>query len=166
LRKLAGSRHDLPNTFVAQFSTSHFGVVEFSEEAVIHFPEGLAGFEDETRFLTIEPAASNPVVFLQSLARTELTFVTLPIHTIDPAYRLQLSPADRRTLGLVEEDAVPEQDLLCLAIVCLRDDGSSTANLLGPLVIQRHTRRSVQAIRGDSLYSAEHVLGAAEPPCS
>lgn len=151
---------------MAQFHTSHFGVVDFSEEAVIHFPEGLPGFEQETRFLTVEPEPSKPVIFLQSLARAELTFVTVPIHTIDPHYRLRLSPEDRRTLGLVGDAAPVDEDLLCLAIVCLREDGPSTANLLGPLVIHRHTRRAVQAIRDDAVYSAEHPLGTPEEPCS
>jgi flagellar assembly factor FliW len=65
-------------------STKQFGIVQFEEEDIFDFPNGLPGFEAEHRFLCIERPALRPVVFLQSIAKEELCFITLPARSVDP----------------------------------------------------------------------------------
>ena len=121
-------------------STKQFGIVQFEEEDIFDFPNGLPGFEAEHRFLCIERPALRPVVFLQSIAKEELCFITLPARTL---------------LGLASPEAASlDQSLACLAIVCLPSEGAPTANLLGPVVLSRETRKGVQAVRDDCRYSA------------
>ena len=136
-------------------STKQFGVVQFAEEDVFDFPNGLPGFEAEHLFLCIERPALRPVVFLQSIAQTSLCFITLPARSVDPAYELEVAAEERTVLGLATA-ATPvwDQSLACLAIVCLPSDGVPTANLLGPVVLSRQTRKGVQAVRDDCRYSA------------
>lgn len=136
-------------------STKQFGIVQFAEEDIFDFPYGLPGFEAEHRFLCIERPALRPVVFLQSIERTDLCFITLPARSVDPGYELEVASEERTVLGLATaEPAVWEQSLACLAIVCLPADGTPTANLLGPVVLSRETRKGVQAVRDDCRYSA------------
>ena len=40
--------------------TKDFGVVDYDESAIVHFPAGLPAFESETRFLLIEQAETAP----------------------------------------------------------------------------------------------------------
>jgi flagellar assembly factor FliW len=142
--------------------TKNFGDVEFSEEDVFEFPQGLPGFEAEKRFLCIERPALRPVVFLQSLSNPELCFVTLPARSVDPGYELMVGPEERKLLGAAPGETTSwEQSIACLAIVCLPDEGAPTANLLGPVVLSRETRKGVQAVRDDSRYSAITPLQAA-----
>lgn len=142
--------------------TKHFGDVEFSDEDVFEFPQGLPGFEAEKRFLCIERPALRPVVFLQSLSNPDLCFVTLPARSVDPGYELMVGPEERKLLGATSgEAALWEQSIACLAIVCLPEVGTPTANLLGPVVLSRETRIGVQAVRDDSRYSALTPLQAA-----
>ena len=136
-------------------STKQFGIVEFAEEDIFDFPNGLPGFEAERRFLCIERPGLRPVVFLQSLDHSDLCFITLPARSVDPGYQLEVAAEERNVLGLAAATApLWEQSLACLAIVCLPSDGTATANLLGPVVLSRETRKGVQAVRDDCRYSA------------
>lgn len=151
-----------------QCVSSQFGMVEYAEEAALEFPFGLFAFEDDTRFVVLEPEATAPVTYLQSLLRPDLCFITLPVLAIDPGYRLRMSAEDLRALGL-PEDRQPElnREVVCLSIVTIPADKRPTANLLAPVVIHRGTRRALQAIQMDSGYSHQHSLAPPrEAPCS
>lgn len=153
-------------------STKQFGIVQFGEDDVFDFPNGLPGFEAERQFLCIERPALRPVVFLQSIEHTDLCFITLPARSVDPGYELRVAPEEQTILGLAPaESPLWEQSLACLAIVCLPSQGAPTANLLGPVVLSRETRKGVQAVRDDCRYSAMTPLHpgvtddqVAEPP--
>lgn len=138
---------------MAFLETPRFGKVEYGEEAVVEFAEGLPAFEADTRFVLIEPADTAPVVFLQSLVHPELCFTTAPAVCIDRGFRLKAGEAELEAIGGVAED------LLCLAILTLREDRPATANLMAPVVIHRRTRKGRQVIQYDSGYLFEHPLG-------
>lgn len=140
-------------------STQTFGTVNFEENKVFRFPHGLPGFETENQFLVIENPVYSPIVFLQSMSREDLFFITLPVESIETGYDLQLSEEDRTVLGLAHS-VTPDttRDLICLVLICLPDHGPPTANLLGPLVLNRTTRCGVQAIRDDARYFVAHQL--------
>ena len=139
--------------------TKYFGTVEFQKESVFDFPVGLPAFEDEKRFIPIEVPASSPLVFLQSLATPDLCFLAFPILVVDRDYRMAISPEDLAVLKL-EEGREPRigDDLLVLALLCLHDGNSVTANLMAPLVVNLLTRTGVQAIRHDAAYSHQHPV--------
>jgi flagellar assembly factor FliW len=139
--------------------TRRFGSVPFDDREVLHFPSGLPGFEDKTRFLLVERAALKPIVVLQSLDTPELYLFATPVEAIDAEYRLAMTPEDQATLSLTA-------DPRCLAIVSASKSGRWTANLLAPVVINQQTRRAVQAVRADSLYSHQHPLVNEDAPCS
>jgi flagellar assembly factor FliW len=142
-----------------EFQTRYFGSVVYEEESVLHFPLGLPGFAEEGRFLLIEQSVNKPLVFLQSLARPELCFITLPILAVCPDYELATAPEDLRALSLAEDrQPIIGAEVLCLAVVSLVEDSSPTANLLSPIVVNWRTRCAVQAIQVDSSYSHQHPL--------
>jgi flagellar assembly factor FliW len=149
---------------MAKCLTKSHGEIEYSEDVVMHFSEGLFGFESETRFLPIEVPALHPLLFLQSVDRQGLCFITLPILVIDPFYRLNLSPSDLELAGLPtgRQPAIGE-DVLCLAILTLHKDAPATANLIAPLVMNLRTRKTVQAIVCEGDYSHQHVFPASPP---
>jgi len=149
---------------MAKCRTKSHGEIEYSEDAVMHFSEGLFGFESETRFLPIEVPALHPILFLQSVQRPGLCFITMPILVIDPAYRLAVSPYDLELAGLpAGRLPVIGEDVLCLAILTLHKDGPTTANLIAPLVINLHNRKAVQALAVEGEYSHQHVFPAPAP---
>ncbi len=152
-----------------EFLTAHFGTIEFQDEVVLEFPAGLPGFDEETRFVALEQPGTKPIVFLQSLSRPDLCFITLPVQVVARDYRLAVSLEDLRFLEL-PEDRQPQigTEVLCLTIISVAEDRQPTANLLAPLLVNLRTRRAVQAIAPQSGYSHQHpLLGAAqEETCS
>ena len=139
--------------------TKYFGTMAYREESVFEFPWGLPAFEHEKHFVPIESPKHAPLVFLQSLADPGLCFLAFPILVVDRDYQLGISQEDLAGLGL-NMDRQPElgADVLVLALLSLHDGFSATANLMAPIVINLSTRRALQAIRCDSLYSYEHSL--------
>jgi flagellar assembly factor FliW len=148
------------------FSSRHFGPIEYQDDATFEFPAGLPGFEHERRFVPIEHAASKPIVFLQSLTRPELCFITLPVLAVKKDYRLAVSPEDLRALALADDrQPVIGADVLCLALISVAEGRLPTANLLAPVVVNLRTRRAVQAIQEESAYSLQYPL-LGEERCS
>jgi flagellar assembly factor FliW len=145
---------------MATIETQQFGTVEYTEDAIFEFPTGLPGFESQRRFLCMERPALRPLVFLQSLENPALCFITLPARSVDPDYELSVSLEDLQVLGPTESPTIGDS-LACLAIVCLGQDQPATANLLGPVVLNKETRRGVQSIRDDTRYSAHHSIPSA-----
>jgi flagellar assembly factor FliW len=138
--------------------TKHFGTIEYGEDWKVEFPLGLPGFERETSFLIIERDGRNPIVFLQSLSTPGLCFLLAPALAIDPGYQLAVRPEDLQTLEFdPAEGAGP--DLGCWAILSVPDGEQASANLSAPVVVNLRTRRAVQAIRTDSVYSCRQILG-------
>jgi flagellar assembly factor FliW len=143
-----------------EIETRQFGTLSYTRAQVIHFSTGLPGFEECRDFLLHEEAAMAPFVFLQSLADANLSFVTLPVEKLEPAYELTLSRDDLTQLAAA---VLPEpDDVLCLAILQLNSAGA-TANLAAPIVIANAfdhdgPRRGTQAIRHDRRYSACHPV--------
>jgi flagellar assembly factor FliW len=139
--------------------TKYFGSMAYREESVFEFPSGLPAFEHEKRFVLIESPENAPLVFLQSLADPGLCFLAFPILVVDRDYQLGISLEDLAALEL-DTSRQPElgADALVLALLSLHDGFSATANLMAPIVINLGTRRALQAIRCDSLYSYEHPI--------
>jgi len=121
--------------------------------SVIHFPEGLPGFENHTHFTLVQEEELQPIVFLLSLVDPGIQFPVVPIQKIHQNYQLQLSEEDRRTLVLAGEPVVGE-NLLCLAILTLGDGTQpATANLFAPIVVNLESWMAKQVILFNSNYS-------------
>jgi len=146
---------------MVQIVSKRLGTVELDDAAVLHFPAGLPGFEHCTRFALVERAATVPIVFLQSLDLQQICFLAVSIKAIDSGYQLAMTREDLERIGIDSTE-----DVICLAILSPAEDGRFTANLLAPVVIDRKTRRAVQAVRVDSRYSHQHPLTGGEAPCS
>ncbi|HTP88016.1 MAG TPA: flagellar assembly protein FliW [Bryobacteraceae bacterium] len=144
--------------------TKYFETMEYTGDSVIRLPNGLPGFEQECEFVLIDQPINRPLVFVQSLATPDLCFVALPVLSVDPEYRLLISPEDLEAMGL-NASAQPAigKDVACLVIVSFGEDRLMTANLLAPLVINLSTRVAVQTIQSSSNYSHRHPLLTEEP---
>ena len=147
--------------------TAHWGPVTVDESSTIEFPEGLPGFEECRRFVPLQHPGRAGLVFLQSLERTELCFLALPVRAVRRDYCLALSSEDTALLGFPGGvRPAPGSDLLALAILCLAEGQAPTANLLAPVVIDVRTRRAVQSIRPDRRYGCREPLEVQEAGCS
>jgi flagellar assembly factor FliW len=144
---------------MAQVETEYFGTIAYREDSVFDFPAGLPAFVQEKHLVPIESPQHSPMVFLQSMARPALCFLALPIQVVDPDYSLAVSREDLASLGLAG-DRQPElaSEVAVLVLLSLHDGLSATANLMAPIVVNLKTRRALQAIRQDAVYSHQHPV--------
>jgi flagellar assembly factor FliW len=151
-----------------EIDTAAFGRLDYADDAILEFPAGLPAFEDQTRFVLIERPDVAPLVFLQSLARSDLAFPALPVAAVSPDYQLDIPDEDRALLGLPGADGGDPENLLCLAIVTLSGQAPPTVNLAAPVVVNLARRRAVQIVQATPRYSHQHPLFAPEdaPSCS
>jgi len=144
-------------------ATKYFGAVSYEEAAVLHFPAGLPGFEDERRFLSLQQPEHEPLVFLQSLTTPSLCFVALPAKAVEPSFELEIEESDLDLLGACSP---AEPGLLQLALVTIAESGI-TANLFAPVVVNTANLRAIQAIAPSRRYSHVHPLAeVGEAVCS
>jgi len=154
-----------------QICTAYFGLLDYTEDTVFHFPYGLPGFEHEHAFLFLKRPHTEPLLFLQSLGNPRLCFILLPILAVDSNYSLDFDAEDLTVLRLnpCREPRIGE-DILCAAIVTpgSGSDGEPTANLMAPVVVNLKEQIGMQIIRTDSRYSHRHPIpvGKEVTPCS
>jgi flagellar assembly factor FliW len=122
----------------------------------LHFASGLPGFPDVRRFVLVrlgdEPG---PFSVLRSLEEgSDVEFVVTHPGLFFPDYEPEI---DDDTAGRLELESA--DDALLLVIVTVTDPvAASTANLLGPIVVNRHTRAAAQAVLGSSGYATREAL--------
>lgn len=143
--------------------TAYFGQLDYTDDTVFAFPEGLPGFEGERSFVFIRRPHTEPLIFMQSLSTQRLCFLMLPVLAACPGYRLHIAPEDLAKLGLSAgtEPRIGE-DILCGALVCPSNPEGPTVNLLGPIVVNLQARIGIQAIQTEGGYSHQHPLFAGE----
>ena len=129
--------------------------VETSQDVpAISFAAGLPGFPDAHRFALVYWGDDDetPFSILTCLDEPDLEFLVVPPVVFFPDYAPEIDDATAERLGITAAD-----DALLLVIVNIGDDPSTaTANLLAPIVVNRHTREAVQAVLSD----ADHDLRA------
>ena len=122
----------------------------------LHFASGLPGFPDARRFVLVRLGdEASPFSVLRSLdGAADLEFVVTHPGLFFPDYEPEIDDDTADRLELRSAD-----DALLLVIVTVTEPVSaSTANLLGPIVVNRHTRAAAQAVLGASGYNTREQL--------
>lgn len=116
---------------------------ELDEIATLEVPAGLVGVPEAQQFsLTRWGGADSPYAMMRALDAEGLQFVVVPPGVFFPDYELVVDDDLVEDLGLRGAD-----DAVVLVIVTVGDPVErSTANLLGPIIVNRHTRRAAQAV--------------------
>ena len=130
--------------------TKNFGEIEIDEKNIIHFPEGILGFEEEKQFVMIKDEdEQNPFQWLQSVQNPELAFVIINPFFVFPDYDIVLSKSVQEKLKIEDE-----KDVAVYSIVVVPEDiEKMTVNLLGPIVININKKLGKQVILDDDRYT-------------
>ena len=136
-----------------QVETKMMGTVEVSGERAIKIPSGLFGFEEYTDFVLVD-SQYEPFIWLQSLQEKNLAFLL-----IDPFIICKDYEADIDDKELLKIDLKDPADVWVLTIVTVPGDGRPvTANLQGPLVINKKNHLCMQAILSDGKWTTKHNI--------
>ncbi len=138
-----------------QLNTKYFGVVDCHEEDVLHFPDGLFGFEEEKQFFLLPfEGGDGSLLCFQSVSTPALAFVAVNPFFLKGDYTPVLTAEELKRMG------VEKSEDLCFYTLCVVRDpvGESTVNLRCPVVINDQTRRAMQVILENRDYRMHHRL--------
>ena len=124
----------------------------------IRFAAGLPGFP-HVHLFHLKPwgPPGSPYLLLRAVEDPDVGFVVVPPWVFYPEYEFDLDDASAERLGLAVSD-----DAIVLAVVTLRDrPEEATLNLLGPIVVNRHSHEAAQIVLPTTSYSVRAPLAVA-----
>ena len=125
------------------------------EAVKIDFPNGLFGFESFTKFSLIE-AEYKPFYWLQSEQDKTLSFLVVDPFIFFDDYELDI---DDNSLKSIEVKT--PADVVVLTIITIPgSNGKITANLQGPLIINKTNNLGMQFVLSDLKWTTKHELVA------
>jgi len=134
--------------------TSRFGEIEVAEDQSLCVVGGLLGFGGLTRYALYQPEALGIFRWLQSEEVPELAFVVCDPRVIVPSYHIEVPRQELACIGL--ED--PAKAEIMAILTYPQDPRHMTANLMGPVVLNRSTRLARQVVVTDTKYTTRHCV--------
>ena len=126
------------------------------ERMQIEVPFGLIGLANLRRFELTFVEGGWPFVQMKSVGEEELSFIAIDPRGLIPCYELELSDEDAEALGL---DTADDALVYNIATVYSSQPQYVTANLIGPVVVNRRTLIGKQVIIANSdKYSTMYPL--------
>jgi flagellar assembly factor FliW len=133
--------------------TKAYGPIEVLDKQKIFFPYGVLGFE-HLKYYILFDAHQQPFYWLQSLDVVEVAFVLINPRIFRPGYQLEVNQDELNEIGIEQPD-----EILDFAIVTILDNPSKmTANLQGPIIINRRTRIGRQSISLNPQWKVRHKI--------
>ena len=117
--------------------------VAVDPDSVFTFPQGIAGFEECTRFKLFYEEGKPTVFWLQSLDRADVMFPIVAPETLDIEYQIELSDDDCARIDLADPADV------AVVVIVYRDDaqgGQIAANTRSPVILNLKARKGMQKI--------------------
>jgi flagellar assembly factor FliW len=132
--------------------TKAYGPVEVDERQKIVFPRGLFGFETFTDYVLLD-AEREPFYWLQSLDNEQTAFILVNPFLFRPDYEMDIDNDELTSINVSDP-----AEALIFSIVTIPLSGPITANLQGPLVINRDTRLGLQVVLADPRWKTRHDI--------
>jgi flagellar assembly factor FliW len=131
-------------------ATKAFGSIEVDERQKVHFSNGLYGFENLKEYVILD-AERQPFFWLQSIDVEKAAFILINPFLFRPDYELNIDDDDLQDIGISDPDKA-----LIFSICTIPADGPMTANLQGPIIINKENREGCQAVLTDPRWKTKH----------
>jgi flagellar assembly factor FliW len=138
--------------------TRDFGPVEIHDDEVIHFPDGIYGFDDSKRFALLDIGSTAGMMHLQCVDSPTPRFIVLDPFMILEDYAPEI-PAE--TCKKLRTESLDELSLLVIAVIP-EDFRAATVNLKSPIAINFKEHLGMQVILGNRDYSVRFRLFSRE----
>jgi flagellar assembly factor FliW len=126
----------------------------YSKNDVITFPSGIPGFEKNREFVIVSLPEYAPFEWLVCVDGTRLRFAIINPLLFAQEYSPNMQKEQIEDLGIEN----PE-DVLFYVIVTIRENPlESTANLIGPVVVNKTKKLGKQVIIEDERYSTQEPI--------
>ncbi|MCI5502387.1 MAG: flagellar assembly protein FliW [Lachnospiraceae bacterium] len=137
--------------------TKYFGTIDIGEEKIIHFDNGLLGFEeykDYTILYDIDEEEKPLFSWLQSVDEKGLAFPVVNPLDVDENYNPTVDDEILNSLGDINE----ENMIVLLLATIPKDVKEASVNMRAPLVINSDNRKGMQIIVENKEYEIKHKI--------
>ncbi|HKL87271.1 MAG TPA: flagellar assembly protein FliW [Treponemataceae bacterium] len=136
-----------------EIQTKAMGTISIVQKQIIELEQGFYGFGQYRSYALID-AEQKPFIWIQSLEKKDLAFLALDPFLFRQDYEIDI---DDSLLEPLQIDS--PSDVLVFVLITIPIDGSAiTANLQGPLIINRNNNKGLQAILTDPRWQTKHDL--------
>lgn len=132
-------------------TTTRFGKVAIDPEDILLFTTGVLGFEDCQHWVLLADADNSSVGWLQSISRPEVAMAVVSPRRYVPGFQLRVMRGDLTSLQLAATDRA------YVLVLLSNHDGTITANLKAPVVINLQRRLGRQVVSLDE-QPLQHAL--------
>ena len=140
-----------------KIDTKYFGEIEIGDEKIIHFDNGVLGFEDYKDYTILYDIDSEKEPFfswLQSVEEKALSFPVFNPFKVDKNYNPQINEGMLKSIG-----ECPDEDLVVFFMATIPEDVKETSvNMRAPLIINSISRKGIQLITESPEYEIKHKL--------
>ena len=140
-----------------KIATRYFGEVEIEEEKIIHFDDGIPGFDeykDYTIIYDIESDRESTFSWLQCVTEQELAFPIVNPFRVREDFNPIVEDELLKQLGDYEME-----DLAVFLIATVPSDVTkTTVNLKAPIIINTKNQKAIQIIVENEDYEIRHAL--------
>jgi flagellar assembly factor FliW len=134
-------------------ATKAYGLIDVDERQKIIFPQGLFGFEPLKEYVLLD-AERQPFYWLQSVDEERVAFILIDPFLFRPDYEVNISNGELLDISL----SSPDTALIFSIVTIPPENGPITANLQGPLIINRDTHYGKQAVLSDPRWTTRHDI--------
>jgi|GEM_PF-112703 len=163
-------------------NSKEFGKIKIDNRQKIHFPKGIIGFEDFKDFALIDSSKA-PFFWLQNLNEVSLAFILISPYIFcknydisnikDDFFKLIDIDVKDDTLKEIQENKCKyellKQDLnnqsnddillvFCIVTIPYEREQEMTANLKGPIIVNKKNKKAFQAIQEDDIWKVKHKI--------
>lgn len=139
-----------------KITTKAYGPIDIDERQIIVFPVGLFGFENLREYALLD-AAQQPFYWLQSLDSEKIAFILIKPQIFRPDYKPEIPQEELKDIDLRTEE---EPNALTFSIVNIPsgDQNKMSANLQGPIIINKEKRIGRQFISSNPDWKIKHFI--------
>lgn len=122
---------------------TRLGTLEFKEEEIIRFPEGLLGFPLSTRYILFPYGDDSPFFWLQSVDEAEIAFLVINPFQFFNDLEFVVQDEDSAAIGLQHEE---NAEIFSMVTIPEGRPEEMRTNLAGPLLVNVLNRTGRQIL--------------------
>jgi len=133
---------------------TNFEDLVYSPGDVIHFEDGIPGFEQNREFVIVKDENYAPFEWLVCVDGASLRFAMLNPMIVNPEYNPPITKPQIEGLGLEK----PEDILMYCLVTIGADPSLSTINFMAPVIINTTLCKGRQVILDNSIYGTKEPI--------
>jgi len=133
--------------------TKAYGFINVDEKQRVKIPQGLFGFEEYNEYVLLD-AEHEPFFWLQSVDEKEIAFILINPFLFRKDYEANVSNEELAEIGIASHDNI----LIFVIVTIPQDKSPMTANLQGPVIINKENMTGMQAVLSEAKWKTKHDI--------